>query len=424
MKKTFKILMAALLCSTSLACSSSEEKAEESYQPKLDKEISGVVNVAGHYNNFEALEAEFNAFNQYYPNVELTYTYLDNYNKIIATTLTSSEAPDIFFTYPWMTSSQENKVLFDNAENLADASLGINLSCIRQGLLYKDENGNVPIVPIYTTTYGMLVNEDIFKKENLAIPTTYSELLSACEALQKAGYPSPMMGYGDFLVYPLYFPHFCAQIQGNEKAIKELNELAPSAGEYTRKSFELAADFMSHGYVDIDACQALENDYGAVIMRFFEGDVPMMLASGNTVSGTEKRESQSEAFTASPFKYSFHPVPSTEDGGIFLNTVSMGFTVNKNSKNLDIANEFMRFLISTKELNNMAQAKRMVTPCKDMSLDTIYASFGQVDPSKVIYVSDLGLADAPDVQVRKAGLQVSLGNMTVDEAVDAFGTLE
>ena len=149
-----------------------------------------------------------------------------------------------------------------------------------------------------------------------------------------------------------------------------------------------------------------------------------MFASGNTVSGTEKRESQSEAFSAHPFRYSFYPVPSTEEGGYFINMISMGFAVNKNSRNLEMANEFMRFLVSAGELNRMAQAKRMVTPCVDMSLDGVYAAFGQVDVKRVINLSDLGLADTPDSQVRKAGWLVSNGNMTVDEAVEAFGSIE
>ncbi|MBR2521295.1 MAG: hypothetical protein IKE62_03825 [Oscillospiraceae bacterium] len=229
---------------------------------------------------------------------------------------------------------------------------------------------------------------------------------------------------GSFMLFPLYYPYFCAEIQGDEKAIQDMNAMKPGAGEYMRSTLDLAADFISRGYVDLESCSLLENDYNAVIMRFFEGDVPIMLASGNTVSGTEKRESQSEAFTADPFSYSFHPVPSTKDGGFFINSISLGFGVNKNSKSLDMANEFMRFLVTPSELNEMARAKRMVTPCVDMSLDGIYAAFGKLDAEHVINLSELGLEDTPDSQVRKAGWQVSNGNMTVDEAVEAFGTLE
>ena len=88
-----------------------------------------------------------------------------------------------------------------------------------------------------------------------------------------------------------------------------------------------------------------------------------------------------------------------------------------------MANEFMRFLVTTGEMNRMAQAKRMVTPCVDMSLDGVYAAFGKLGADRVINQSDLGLSDTPDAQVRKAGWQVSNGNITVDEAVASFGNL-
>jgi len=176
--------------------------------------------------------------------------------------------------------------------------------------------------------------------------------------------------------------------------------------------------------VDLEASSQLEKDYDPVILRFFEGDVPMMLAKAGTVSGTQKRESKSEAFTAHPFRYSFRPVPSTEEGGYFLDVVSMGFAVNSNSKNLDLANEFMRFMVRSEELNRIAQAKRMVTTSSDMSLDAIYSAFGELSTDRIINPAKLGLIDAADAQVRRAGWQVSNGKLTVDEAVAAFGTLE
>ena len=427
--RLWALALALILCLT--ACGAKETpKAQDSaagFAPRLDAKTEGSITVVGHYSNFEALEAEFNRFAAYYPNVEMNYTSLDNYSGIIATALKSSEAPDIFFTYPWMANRSGADSVYENAVDLADPALGIDLSCIRENLLYRDADGKVPTVPIYTTTYGMLVNESLFEEQKLTVPRTYSELVSVCEALRKAGYASPILAYNgnsSYMMFPLFYPYFCAQIQGDQATIQAMNGMESGVGEKMRDALTLVRDFMQLGYVDLEACNQLENDYNAVILRFFEGDVPMMFASGNTVSGTEKRESQSEAFTAHPFRYSFHPVPSTEEGGYFLNTISMGFAVNKNSKNLDLANEFMRFLVTTEELNRMAQAKRMVTPCANMSLDGVYAAFGQVDAGHIVNQSDLGLEDAPDAQVRRAGWQVSNGLMTVDQAIEAFGTLE
>ena len=420
MKKLALVLVLVLaLCLT--GCAGKEAKKQEGFAPKLDTKADCTITVSGHYENFEALETEFNRFAEYYPNVNMKYVYMDDYKNNIATALESSEAPDIFFTY-----SSWGDTEYTQAENLADPATGIDLSCIRESLLYKDAAGNVPTVPVYTTTYGMLVNEEIFEKNKIAIPKTYDELIAACEALKAAGYASPIMAYnnGSEMLFPMFYPYFCAQIQGKEDVIRKMNNMEEGAGEYMRSALELAADFMSRGYIDLESCSQIANNYEALILRFFEGDVPMMMATGNTVSGTEKREKKSEAFTAHPFKYSYHPVPSTKEGGYFLNLVSIGFAVNKNSQNLEMANEFMRFLVTPGEMNRMAQAKRMVTPCTDMSLDGVYAAFGGMDASRVINMSELGLADTPDAQVRKAGWQVSNGTMTVDEAVAAFGTLQ
>lgn len=425
-KHVWAVLITILTIITLAGCSPADntKPTEEpnGFIPSLDQQISSTLNVVGHYSNFESLEEEFNLFSQYYPNVKLRYTYLEDYNKNISLALASDEAPDIFFTFPWMIGNKTYMDLFNFAEDLSAESLKIDLSVIRDRVLYKDTEGHIFMVPIFSSTNGMLINEDIFEKEKISIPNSYESFLSACEALQKAGYKSPVMSYtgGTFLLFPLYYPLFCSEILGNETAVSELNAMKPGAGEYMRSALERAVDFMNRGYIDLEECSGIENDYNAVIMRFFEGDVPMMLGTANTVSGTEKRESQSDAFTAHPFKYSFHPVPSTEKGGFFVENVSLGFSVNKNSENLDIANEFIRFIVSSDELNRMAQSKRMVTPAKNMSLDGIYASFGEVEH---ISQSDVGILDAVDIQVRTAGSRVCKGEMTIDEAIAAYGTL-
>ena len=56
--------------------------------------------------------------------------------------------------------------------------------------------------------------------------------------------------------------------------------------------------------------------------------------------------------------------------------------------------------------------------------DLDVAGLLQEKPDAIIYMYDLGLADEPDAQVRKAGVQVTNGTMTVDEAVEAFGTFK
>ncbi len=416
MKKIFGALTISLLSLGLFACSNKDSE----FKPKYDQNKEYKINVVGHYENFEAIEDEFVRFNKYYPNAQLTYTYLDNYNRVIATSLNSEDTPDIFFTFPWMANDPNYAELFTFTEDFSKNPGGIDTSVIRDGLLTK-KGDEIPMIPIYVTTYGMMVNEDLFEKEGIKIPKTYNELVNSCQSFKDKGYENVMMGHTSQILYPMYFPHACYSIKDNEKAIAELNELKPEAGEYLRNSLNLVSDFMSKGFINLENCSALKNDYDAVIKRFFEGDIPMMLASGQTVSGTEKREKQVENFINNPFKYSLRPVPSLDDGGIFLNSVNLCFSVNKKSNNLEIANEFMRFLISNEELGNMSKIKRLMTPTKDMSLNNTYASFSD---AKAIYISDFGLNDTADQKIRTVGSKVAQGKITIEEAIKNWYSIE
>ena len=205
------------------------------------------------------------------------------------------------------------------------------------------------------------------------------------------------------------------------EAVKKLNALDPSAGEYMRPSLEKIGQFLKDCHVDLDACAKIEDNYEAVILRFFEGDVPMMTCSGDTVSGTKKRESISEAFIAKPFKYTFVPIPMTDEGAYFLDMPNLQFSVNKDSQNLDMVNEFMRFLVTSQELNEIAQNKGLMSPTKDLSFDNMYAAFGDVPESRILSPEVIGLTDDAVIQLRQAVYGVGTGAMTEDEAVADYG---
>jgi multiple sugar transport system substrate-binding protein len=150
----------------------------------------------------------------------------------------------------------------------------------------------------------------------------------------------------------------------------------------------------------------------------------MMVCTADTVSGTKKREAESEAFKASPINYSFYPFPLTKDGGYFIDSPSVEFSVNKDCKNLDMTNEFMKFLISSKALNAMASIKTLVTPTKDMPLDSVYEPFGSIPKARIIFPEVIGIKDPLTVQLRFASYKVGRGEMTIDEAISNYGSFK
>ncbi|MDR9824131.1 hypothetical protein RCJ22_00755, partial [Vibrio sp. FNV 38] len=103
MRKMLCAILAVLLTVVSAVCISPAlaDSAGE-FQPRLDTESECTITVVGSYSNFEALEAEFDRFNKYYPNVKLTFTKVDDYNNMIGTVLNGNDAPDIYVNHSWM----------------------------------------------------------------------------------------------------------------------------------------------------------------------------------------------------------------------------------------------------------------------------------------------------------------------------------
>ena len=149
-----------------------------------------------------------------------------------------------------------------------------------------------------------------------------------------------------------------------------------------------------------------------------------MICPGDTVSGTKKREEKSEAFVANPFDYSYLPIPLTEKGGYFIDSPSVQFSVNKECANLEMTNEFMKFLITSAELKTMATAKRLVAPTKEMSFDPVYAPFGKIPAERTFSPEMLGIKDQLALQIRIASFKVGKSELTIDEAIAQYGTFK
>ena len=173
MKKMLCTILAAMLIVVSMVCiTQAQEGSDGAFEPMLDTETSCEITVVGSYSNFEALEAAFDTFNEFYPDVELSYVKPDDYNNLLGTILERSDAPNIFFSNTWMIGNEQYQAVVDHMEDLSDPELGLELECIRQSLLNYDADGQLLMVPVFARNYGMLVNNDLFEKEGLEVPAT------------------------------------------------------------------------------------------------------------------------------------------------------------------------------------------------------------------------------------------------------------
>ena len=425
------LVASALAAPFALTCCSAQPDGNAGaksagFTPALDKDVAGELRVVGNYNNFEALEGEFDRFARIYPHVQASYTNLDNYNSSIAPALSGSDAPDIFCGFSWMAGRSDYDELFSHAEDLSSQDLKIDVTAVRESLISPDSAGRVLMIPVLSSTYGMIVNEDIFKKEGLEVPKTLTGLQEACQRFKQAGYVSPIVGYNKpkNMWQTLASPHIYKEMSSNESAVQALNALTPSAGEFVRPTLEYVRTMVERCCIDLPTCDAVGDDYDKLILRFFEGDIPMILGSAETMSGTAKREHASEAFEKNPFSYSFRLIPANDDGLFSVDNAYLLFAVNATAQNLSIANEFMRFLISTEELNELARVKGVLTASAAGSDDPSYSALNDVAHANVVSSARVGLSDGAITQVRSLACEVGNGRMSVDDAVAAYGTIE
>lgn len=423
-RRCVSMLMAAMMLCT--ACGSTEGSATgDEFEARLELDVEAQITVVGNYKNFEALEQEFAYFNEIYPNVELTYQYLDDYFNVIMPALESSEAPDLFMVKDWQVDEAETaeNSLTKFGEYLMDPELEMFTSEIAPSQF--DETGKY--MPLFASTHGMLVNKDLFESVGVEVPTNFEELSQVCEAFKAAGYETSIYGFcdSDYLGGIIVNQCLGDMYLDNNDTVEILNSNAPEAKDYILPYLESMQQINEAGYIDYDKCVAeIEDNYNAVILRFFEGDVPMMICDTDVVSGTKKRETQSEAYAANPFKYVFVPLPFTNDGAVYKSNRNLGIAVNKNSEELAVANEFVRFLTYPEHLNRMAYAKGLPSATNDWSYDDRYAEFSKVSEERSLPILEDWYSDSVCNEMKGMLNDTLLGHQTAREAIEIFGTTD
>lgn len=354
MKRYWKTGIAGLLVLSMLGVSGCGQKEESSeFQPKLDTKESVVLSTAGFFGNFEALDQVTNDFNEYYPNVEFSYeqvgienfdSYLDA-NPNVDVIMTSE---DIF--------EQTEKDLSSQFVDLTEEK--IPLGDLEEDMLERGyHNGKLLSIPMGQNLYGLVVNVSLLEKEGLAVPKNYDEFLNVLDILKKKGY-TPIQG-PESKVYAELTEAMAYDLILSDKTLqKDLAAGKESATAALEPVFEKLDTLTRQGYIDPSVNETYPDDnYDQAILNFFEGDVPFWVCNTEKVSGMKKRESKSEAFQASPFAYTFIYVPLGESGVYAYREPWFGFSVNKDSANYDYAVEFLRFLATEKEINEIADIK-------------------------------------------------------------------
>lgn len=418
MKKLISGLLITALLVACTACSPAkpdDADTEYVFAPSLDTSMSATVNISGFMNNFEALDMVMDGFNDYYPNVKFVYTHNTVYR---LPQYLADSAPDVF-----MTSAQNIHNSADpdyySKDYCLDLTGKVNSSAVRDDALASvTVGGELTGLPMAMTTFGIVANTTLLTENGLSVPTNYSELVSAMDTLKANGY-TPLQGSSKTLYADLVLNMGMNIVAADQTLKDEIMRGDESAAAKIQPAFDRLAAMLDGGYTDHEINSALPADnYEGSILNFFKGNVPFYVCTVECVSGMKKRESKSDEFTANPFEYKFVYAPLGDNGAYAYSEPWYSFAVNKNSKQTDIAIEFMRYM-STR-LDDMSAKKGLPSVTKKTS-NTLYSGITNATNVQASCVYDGSVPVTLRDGFRTACLDFGAGTYTsASEAAAAF----
>lgn len=398
---------------------SEEPKTEEKFIPALSTEKTVDLDIAGFMGNFESFDQVVNDFNEYYPNVTIHYEkcvagelkkYLDN-NKNVDIFMTSDKSI--------RDAGQADSYVLDKCINLADEN--IDTSVIDKDLLLACTiDDKLARIPLARTMCGMAVNKTLLEKEGLDVPKNYSEFMEVCEKLKSKGY-TPVQSAKNHVCSDMILPMALSILGNNESLTEMVNSGSEEYVESLRPVYEKLYNMVDKGYIsdEINA-EYPDDNYDGAILKFFEGDVPFWICNTESFSGMKKRETKSETFKSSPFEYTFMNVPFDDKGVYDYEEPWYGFSVSKDSDEIEYAVEFIKFLCMEQELDKIAEIKGMPSVTNSNS-DKRFSE--TINPSNAVsrYIYDGKLDNSVNDKIATAGNRLGIKELqSVDEALESF----
>lgn len=353
MRKTFMYSMAVLVilsmilaaCATPAAPQTSDT-GSDAKQPAADAKVT--LRVLVHQNPpMVTFMEEFNKkFQDKYPNITVDMSVVGSGDlaTVTQTRLTANDV-DVVDLFGFSNAAQPymKKADAPNWQQLIDAGMLMELTnepfvknydtaAIKDAGTY---NGKVYAINLGRITYsGIFYNKDLFEANNVKVPTTWSELVAACDAFKNANIPCMTAGGKDG--WPIFvgaygligasYPDQAGLVEGLWTGSIKWNDA--KSLEMWKKMQIYARDWMEPGAVGIS------ND-GAP-GRFASGAVAML--PGGSWMG-------SAIDTAAPtFKWGYIPFPGSDnadDNKYLFGKYDQGWAVAAKTPNKDAAMKYL-----------------------------------------------------------------------------------
>ena len=346
--------------------------------------------------------------------LDLQVVPIDSGEQIMKTKFATGDIPDIFMHFggyglaPY--DPEKNFVDFSDAKWVDDIKPYVKDQTISNGKVYG--------LPLWEASIsGMLYNKEIFAKLGITVPTTQTEFEAACETIKNAGITPIYMAFKD--VWPLLYQFAVDTMVVNIDTLDKLNSNQikyADIPEFTDmiKWYKKMAD---NGYL---GAKFTTNTWDGAPQALGEGKYAMMYVWDTWVSSDleTKYPGISDKFGLCP-AFLGTPGQGTYEGP----NVCLTF-VNKNSKNVDAATEFVNFLAKTENINIAFEgfATAPVFTSETSNIPTkqfteAEESINKVGNSSIAWPRIIGFTQ---VEAAKYIQDLMIGNKTVEQCIEAM----
>lgn len=275
--------------------------------------------------------------------VELTYFGSDLFNPTLVPALNAGEGPDI---WAFGTGPGQPQAIIEagHALDLTPyfCSLGWNEIIPEQIVNYTSSNGKLWAVGDSVETTQLFYNKKIFAENNLQAPTTWEELMAACDTLSQAGFTNPI-GLGGADKYPISW--WQSLLWGRFAGPEGIDQVMFGDGRWDAEPFVQASATLKEmgdsGCFGPNPLAEIQDDIEA---RFWRGEIPMVLTGpwiiGPGIDAVGEGISDFSVFPVPPV--GGHPIYPTED-------IGTGWYVNAAYDHPDVAADLLNFIFFREE---------------------------------------------------------------------------
>lgn len=418
MKKSISVLLTIAMAGGLLAGCQSEKTAESDSGEKETLTVMCVGTEAdANVDDYNAIAEEFSKNNEYGVEVKIDYYENEQYKTKLTTLMASNAVPDIFYTWElsYLEPFVEGGKVADITSYLEEDEEWKN-SFAGGTLELLSYDGKYYGVPTQKTLCVVYYNKEIFKENNVEVPTTFEEFLNVCETLKNNGV-TPMSLAGRE-AYPS--AQIVQQIAIGMEGSQLFDDINDGKEKWNNETFVKAAkemtDMADKGYFQEGYIGANPDE---AVNTFTNGQAAMLFTG---VWETDKIAQSDLGENISAFAL---PPTDPQYENISIGSVDTSFAIAENSEHKDAAIAFLKYWTSEENeetlLYNAGRIPEREFEIDETKLDSLTADVLKVsnEQENVIPWLDRQFAAGEGVEFNNTCVAV-LGGEAPQTAFDAL----